>query len=199
MDSGFDQRYTDYQSERSALRKQVRRLYLRSAAGQLRGPVLDFGCGVGELLEKLPAGSLGLEYNLATVAHCQRKGLDVEAYDGFADDWSLSLLPPARRFDSMVISHVLEHLEEPARILGKLLQAAVRVGVRRVLVIVPGRAGFRIDDTHRTFVDRALLEEAGIVQDTGFAVHRSRYFPGDLRAIGDWFPHHELQVLYTRD
>ena len=98
----------------------------------------------------------------------------------------------------MVISHVLEHLEEPARILGKLLQAAVQVGVRRVLVIVPGRAGFRIDDTHRTFVDRALLEEAGIVQDTGLAVQRSRYFPGDLRAIGDWFPHHELQVLYTR-
>ena len=85
MDNEFDQRYTDYQSERSALRKQVRRIYLRSAASQLHGPVLDFGCGVGELLEKLPAGSLGLEYNLATVAHCRGKGLEVEAYDGFAE------------------------------------------------------------------------------------------------------------------
>lgn len=198
MDNEFDQRYTDYQSERSALRKWVRRIYLRSAASQLRGPVLDFGCGVGELLEKLPAGSLGLEYNLATVAHCRGKGLEVEAYDGFADDWELSVLRPERHFDSMVISHVLEHLEEPARILAKLLQAGARIGVRQVLVIVPGRAGYRIDATHRTFVDRDLLTDATIVQDTGFSVRRARYFPGDLRRIGDWFPHHELQMLYTR-
>lgn len=111
MDSEFDQRYTDYQSQRSALRKWVRRAYLRSAAGQLKGRVLDFGCGVGELLERLPEGSLGLEYNPATVEHCRRKGLDVAVYDGFADDWNLSVLPPGRRFESMVISHVLEHLD----------------------------------------------------------------------------------------
>ena len=199
MNSEFDQRYTDYQSQRSPLRKWVRRAYLRSAAGQLEGRVLDFGCGVGELLERLPKGSLGLEYNPATVEHCRRKGLDVIAYDGFADDWSLSVLPPDRCFDSMVVSHVLEHLDEPAPVLGRLLRAAVRVGIQRVLVIVPGRAGYRIDDTHRTFVDRVMLADARIVQGSGFALRRANYFPLDLRVVGDWFPHHELQVLYTQN
>ena len=198
MDSEFDQRYTDYQSQRSALRKWVRRAYLRSAAAQLEGRVLDFGCGVGELLERLPEGSMGLEYNPATVEHCRGKGLDVAAYDGFADDWSLSVLPPERRFDSMIISHVLEHLEGPADILERLLRAAARRGVRRVLVIVPGRAGYRIDDTHRTFVDRDMLADARILQDSGFGLQQARYFPVNARAVGDWFAHHELQALYIR-
>lgn len=198
MDREFDQDYTDYQANRSLLRKWVRRAYLRSAASQVSGPTLDFGCGVGELLERLPPGSRGLEYNQATVEFCRRKGLPVDAYDGFADDWDLSALAPRSRFDSMVVSHVLEHLEEPAQVLRRLLLASQRLGVRRVLAIVPGRAGFRIDATHRTFVDRDLLTQAAIVRDTGFSVQRARYFPGDLRRIGDWFPHHELQVLYTR-
>ena len=198
MDREFGQDYTDYQANRSLLRKWVRRAYLRSAAAQLTGPTLDFGCGVGELLERLPAGSHGLEYNQATVALCRRKGLPVDAYDGFADDWGLSVLAPGSRFDSMVVSHVLEHLEEPAQVLRRLLLAGQRLGVRRVLVIVPGRAGFRIDATHRTFVDRALLADAGVVQGSGFGMERAGYFPGNLRGIGDWFPHHELQVLYAR-
>lgn len=198
MEQGFDQGYTDYQANRSLLRKWVRRAYLRSAAAQLDGPTLDFGCGVGELLERLPAGSRGLEYNPATVAFCRRKGLQVDAYDGFADDWGLSVLAPETRFDSMVVSHVLEHLDEPARVLQRLLLASERLGVRRVLAIVPGRAGFRIDATHRSFVDRGMLADAGIVQGTGFSMQRARFFPGDLRGIGDWFPHHELQVLYAR-
>jgi SAM-dependent methyltransferase len=198
MDREFDQDYTDYQANRSLLRKWVRRAYLRSAASQVSGPTLDFGCGVGELLERLPAGSRGLEYNQATVEFCRRKGLPVDAYDGFADDWDLSALAPRSRFDSMVVSHVLEHLEEPAQVLRRLLLASQRLGVRRVLAIVPGRAGFRIDATHRTFVDRDLLTHAAILRDTGFSVQRARYFPGNLRRIGDWVPHHELQVLYIR-
>lgn len=59
-----------------------------------------------------------------------------------------------------------------------------------------GRAGYRIDSTHRTFIDRAMLADAGAVEGTGFALERARYFPGNLRVIGDWFPHHELQALY---
>lgn len=197
MSGEFDERYTAYQTDRSALRRVVRRVYLRSAAAQLRGPTLDFGCGVGELLERLPAGSKGLEYNRATVEHCRARGLDVEWYDGYADDWKLSALS-GQRYESMVISHVLEHFDGPAAILSRLLAAARELGVRRVLAIVPGRAGYRIDDTHRTFVDRAMLADPALTAGSGFALHRTRYFPGNLRKIGDWFPHHELQALFVR-
>lgn len=55
----FDERYTSYQTDRAPLRKLVRKIYLRSAQSLLRGPTLDFGCGVGELLGRLPEGSRG--------------------------------------------------------------------------------------------------------------------------------------------
>ncbi|RDY68832.1 class I SAM-dependent methyltransferase [Lysobacter soli] len=193
----FDEGYTAYQTERSAIRRFVRRWYLRSAAAQLRGPTLDFGCGVGELLSRLPAGSKGVEYNRASVEHCRARGLDVAWYDGSADGWSLGTLPAEWRFDSMVISHVLEHLDEPMDVLHRLLAAAAERGVNRVLVIVPGQAGFRIDATHRTFVQWEMLRDA-LAGVGGWSIARRRYFPGDVRVVGEVFPHHELQVLIER-
>lgn len=195
MTADFDARYTQYQLRRSGLRKAVRSLYLRSALHQLRGPTLDFGCGIGELLERLPAGSKGVEYNPASVAHCRDRSLPVQWYDGQADGWSLSGLPADWRFQSMVISHVLEHLEAPMEALRGLLQAAGRRGVTRVLVIVPGQAGFRIDATHRTFVDRQMLRSA---EGGDWRAASQRYFPGNWRRLGDHFAHHELQVLLHR-
>lgn len=194
----FDHQYTEYQTRRSALRKLVRKAYLHSARSKLRGATLDFGCGVGELLAGLPAGSKGLEYNRATVDHCRARGLDVDWYDGFADDWSLTVLPDGETFESMVVSHVLEHLDHPDEVLNRLLSAAASRAVQRVLVIVPGHAGFRIDDTHRTFVDSAMLGGDAVVQRTPFRLASSGYFPGNLRVIGDVFAHHELQALYVR-
>lgn len=197
MGTEFDDTYTRYQTERSRLRKLVRALYLKSAKRKLAGPCLDFGCGVGELLAMLPPGSKGVEYNQASVAHCRRRGLSVEWYDGVKDDWQLTALPPEWRFESLVISHVLEHLQDPMYVLARLLAGGERRGVRRALVIVPGRAGYRIDATHRTFVDLEMIRAAGLERH-GWRLTRSGYFPGNMRAIGDWFPHHELQVLLTR-
>lgn len=198
MSGSFDAQYTEYQLRRSWLRRQVRRAYLASAARRLRGPTLDFGCGVGELLARLPSGSLGVEYNPATVSFCRAQGLDVVAYDGFADDWALSTLPAQRRFTSMVISHVLEHLEQPADVLARLLTAAARLGVERVLVIVPGAAGYRIDSTHVTFVDLSMLNQPQVTESTGFSLQDASWFPISWSCLGNWFPYHELQVLYRR-
>ena len=141
---------------------------------------------------------MGVEYNEASVAFCKERGLDVIHYDGFADDWALSFLPKKRTFESMVISHVLEHLDEPVRVLGRLLAAARGLGVERVLVIVPGRAGYRIDATHVTFVDQQMLALPELTVDTGFQLTHTVYYPGDWRSLGEVFAHHELQVTYSR-
>lgn len=198
MSEAFDAGYTQYQVNRSALRKLVRRIYLWSARSKLPGRVLDFGCGIGELLETLPSGSMGLEYNGATVAYCRTKGLDVTWYDGYLDGWALTGVAEGRQFESMVISHVLEHLDAPEQVLRALLLAAERLGIRRVLVVVPGKAGYRTDATHRTFVDAGMLAAPSSVAGTAFTATSIRYFPGNRRALGDWFPHHELQVLFRR-
>lgn len=199
MSSEFDERYTAYQVNRGIFRRAIRQIYLRSAESQLCGPTLDVGCGIGELLGRLPAGSKGLEYNRATVAHCRSRGLDVEWYDGEADGWALSGLGPDHGLQSMVVSHVLEHLDQPAVVLARLLKSAERIGIRRALIIVPGPSGFRVDPTHRTFVDAAMLDQAVAASDTGFIAGRARYFPINVRSLGKWFPHHELQLLCRRD
>lgn len=192
----FDEDYTQYQVRRSRLRKFVRKLYLRRAASQLPGKTLDFGCGIGELLAVLPEGSQGFEYNKATVAYCRSLDLPVTHYDGFQDDWSLSSLSPAEGLESMVISHVLEHLHEPDLVFRNLLAAANRLGIRRVLVIVPGTAGFRIDPTHRTFVDEAFLME-NLPAD--WRREDSFHFPFPLARAGDYFPYNELHFRVVRD
>lgn len=194
--SQYSERYTRYQLDRSRLRKAVRGLYLAAAVRQLRGPTLDFGCGVGSLLQRLPAGSLGLEINAASVAHCQARGLDARVYDGDTDDWSLGAITPEAGLTSLVASHVLEHLEQPMDKLAKLLKACARLGITRALVIVPGASGYAIDSTHRTFVDQTMLSDPAIVDGSGFRMTSSRYFPGNFRWLGRWLPHHELQVLY---
>lgn len=194
----YDGRYTRYQSERSSLRKWVRGFYLRSAAGLVEGPTIDFGCGIGELLRALPEGSTGLELNPATVDHCVAQGLDVLHYDAAEDDWAMSPLQRSgRRYGSIVMSHVLEHLDRPVDSLNSLLRAARGFGVERALVIVPGRSGYATDATHLTFVDLPMLSQPAAVAGTGFTLAASHYFPGNVRVLGDAFPHHELRVLYT--
>jgi SAM-dependent methyltransferase len=194
----YDQRYTDYQANRSGVRKWIRGFYLRSAGSLLEGPTIDFGCGVGELLRRLPRGSVGLEINRATVEHCHRQGLDVVHYDADSDDWSLSpLVQSGRRFSSLVISHVLEHLPNPVTRFNALLRAAQNLGVTRALAIVPGKVGYASDRTHRTFVDASMLEAADVTAGTGFRAVQTNYYPGNYRVIGDVFIYHELRALFV--
>lgn len=194
----YGESYTRYQLDRSLPRRIVRQLYLRSAVRQLHGPTVDFGCGVGDLLRQLPAGSVGLEINPASVHYCQARGLDARIYDAVDDQWNIELLGSKPGFESIVISHVLEHLEQPVEKLSRLLRAGQRLGIERALVIVPGARGFESDDTHRTFVNLPMLSSVEATAGTGFVLTAARYFPCNLRMIGDWFPHHELQVSYQR-
>ena len=195
----YGQEYTDQQAGRSRLRKVLRRPWLRASAAFVEGPSIDLGCGVGELLARLPAGSVGLEINKASVEHCRAKGLDVTYYDGWADDWQLSAVRDDDvRYDTLIISHVLEHFDEPIDVLHRLLATGGPLGLRQVLIVVPGKAGFRSQETHRTFVDRAMLSDAQVTRGTGFAMTSTSYFPGNVGMIGEVFTYHELRASYVR-
>ena len=63
----YGSEYTEYQSNRSRIRKLARTPWLRAAEAYVEGPAVDLGCGVGELLARLPAGSMGLEINRSTI------------------------------------------------------------------------------------------------------------------------------------
>ncbi len=192
----YGEDYARYQLERSGFRKAVRKIYLQSAASQLKGPTVDLGCGVGELLSRLPDGSIGLDVNPVSVAHCRRRELEAHVYDGEADDWSLSPLDGRTDLQSLVISHVLEHLDEPMDKLSRLLGACSRIGIERVLVIVPGRRGFASDATHRTFINAAMLSTPVTTNRAGFSLTSTRHFPLNVAVVGKFFTHLELQAIF---
>lgn len=182
---------------RHPLRRLVKRLYVDSLLRELRGPTIDFGCGAGQLLARLPPGSIGLEINSHLVEALRARGLDAVAYDSTSDGYALRGLA-AGRYVSLVMAHVLEHLDDPAAALRALFGGARRLGLERIVIVVPGAKGWRSDPTHRTFIDRAWLDRQGFRQCEGYALTRARHFPIDVARLGEYFTYHELQLIYDR-
>ena len=144
-----------------------------AGAGTEASPILDLGCGRGELLEVLRTEGLvasGVDTNRAAVEQCRQQGLSVELGDAFD---VLRKLPEAS-LGGLAALHVVEHLPFPLVL--KLLDEALRVlrpgGVaifetpnpKNVLV---GSSNFYIDPTHRNPVHpltlRHLIEARGLV------------------------------------
>jgi SAM-dependent methyltransferase len=193
----FDQTYTDYQLNRGSLRKFIRRAYLRNVSKHCGGPVIDFGCGVGELLTRLPQGSIGLEINPATVEHCARLGLNVKLYDPSKDRYHLEEFPQ-NKFETLVISHVLEHLDNPERVLSTLLESSERLGLRQLIAIVPGIKGYASDNTHRTFIDPAFIRKHGLQQLGSWSLEHEEFFPFNTPLVGKVFTHNEYMMIFRR-
>ena len=135
-------------------------------------PVLDIGCGRGELLEvfqELGIQARGIDLNEDAIALCRSKGLEVETADLFA---YLSTLPDVS-LGGVVCSQVVEHL--PPERLPELIAAwrtpscapaaslAIETPNPECLAIFATH--FYLDPTHRHPIPPALmsfyLEEAG--------------------------------------
>lgn len=75
--------------------------------------VLDFGCGGGYILEKLPGKEkYGIDINPVARREAARRGIKI--YE------DINALPKNLKFDVIISHHTLEHLENPAEILRKL-------------------------------------------------------------------------------
>jgi SAM-dependent methyltransferase len=150
------------------------------------GSVLDVGCGSGELLKYLKKQgarrTIGLEMR-SDVADALRQSetvdevlsLDIEAED---------LPVPPESLDAIVVSHVLEHMVNPWRVLRKLHRClksdGILIGalpnVRHISVVgnllLRGRWQYTesgiLDVTHLRFFTRHSA--AVLLQSSGFAV-----------------------------
>jgi 2-polyprenyl-3-methyl-5-hydroxy-6-metoxy-1,4-benzoquinol methylase len=134
-------------------------------------PVLDIGCGRGEMLEVFrEAGiqAVGIDLNEDSLAVSRGKGLEVESADLFAYLRGL----PDSSLGGMVCSQVVEHL--PPERLPELLQLAhakLRTGALLAIetpnpeCLAIFATHFYLDPTHRHPIPPALmsfyLEEAG--------------------------------------
>jgi len=194
-DYGAD--YLCFQTSRSRLRKWVRSFYITHAIRHCRGPTIDVGCGPGEILRRLPAGSVGLEVNPDAIRHCLAMGLQAEPFAG-GDDGFLLHQMDGRNMHSLLCAHVLEHLPDPRAAAIAMLTAGTRLGLDSLVFIVPGRVGFRSDPTHRHFVDAAMFRSLQTEASGNYTLAALGYFPGNARWIGDVFIYHELMAVFHR-
>jgi len=194
----YDKIYTEYQiKKRGFLRKIARAFYLSAANKLLNGPTIDIGCGPGELLKWLPAGSIGLEINPTTVEYCKKNNLNVKLYKPDEDNYTLAEFQVGQ-YQSMLISHVLEHLEKPYEVIQSLLKAANRLGLEKIVIILPCKRGFDSDQTHITFIDKNFFYQNNLITKNKFIISRMKYFPVNLKWIGYLYPYHELHVVYEK-
>jgi putative flippase GtrA len=198
--SEYDDAYARAQIARSRdpLRRLVRAYYLRDIVRHVEGPAVDVGCGSGDLLARLPDGSLGLEINPAAVAYGRSIGLHVDLYDPESDGYRFEMLPP-HKYRTVLFTHVLEHLDNPEQVLEAVFDAAPRTGIERVVVTLPCERGFAFDPTHRTFVNEPYLRDRGLFCRDDFSPLVVRRFPVNLRWLGRIYTFLELRVVFQRN
>ncbi len=196
---GFDARYAREQLRRSRhpIRRMVKGFYLRSLLSLVRGPTIDYGCGAGQLLALLPAGSLGLEVNPHLIAAHSRAGLSVRQWQLDELGFDLPRIAPGQ-FRTLVISHVLEHLPDPTAALSRLMRACQRLGITRVIAVVPGAKGYASDATHRTFIDTGFVIAQGWKHLAGYALTQQRHFPLPWEGGGQIYVYNEMHLVFDQ-
>ncbi len=72
------------------------------------GFVLDVGCGVGRNLMHLNGNGVGVDHNTASIEIAKSRGLTVFS----ASEFEESSYKKEEFFDSILLAHVLEHMDE---------------------------------------------------------------------------------------
>jgi SAM-dependent methyltransferase len=161
-------------------RRHLRRLHL--------GFTLDVGCGLGRNLLHLGGNGVGIDHNPHSVEVARSRG--VEAFTPEAFDASAFNEPG--RFDSLLLSHVAEHVGRSATVGLLRRYCAVLKTSGRVVLITPQEYGYRPDPTHVEFLDFAALR--AIARDAGLRFLEDYSFPLP-RFFGPLFRHNEFVSL----
>jgi SAM-dependent methyltransferase len=155
------------------------------------GFTLDVGCGLGRNLGHLGGNGVGIDHNPHSVEACRQAG-----YLAFLpDDFRASPYCSKGVFDSLLVSHVAEHM--PRSAFAELLREYVPLlgASGQIIVITPQEAGFRSDPTHVEFVDPVRIRQA--LGEVGFEPIKQYSFPFP-RAAGRFFRYNEFVSVGRR-
>jgi len=124
------------------------------------------------------------------------KGLNVIHYNPEVDQYNLSFLKQGQ-YKSLLISHVLEHLDNPDQVFRTLLESCERIGVVRVFVCVPGKKGYAHDATHMTFINSDYIYDKKLHETASFKISKIGYYPFNMMRVGNYFTHNEMFIIYN--
>lgn len=168
----------------------VQRPYRNHLRSLRPGRFLEVGCGLGRNLFNARgfADGLGIDHNPTSVEHARARGLHALTTEAF----HRSELAIPGSFDSLLVSHVLEHLTagEALALLRTYLPFIRAEG--QVIVVTPQEAGYRSDPTHVTFVDHAAC--ARLLAAAGVTLARQESFPFP-RWVGRFFTYNEFVTM----
>jgi 2-polyprenyl-3-methyl-5-hydroxy-6-metoxy-1,4-benzoquinol methylase len=156
------------------------------------GYTLDIGCGIGRNLTHLEGNGIGVDHNADCVATARERGLNAYSPEDFLASGDSKIAG----FDSLLIAHVVEHLDvSTTDDLVTTYAPYVREG-GRIIVITPQEAGYRSDPTHVRFMDHAAVEL--LLSKHGWRIANKQSFPFP-RVIGRVFPYNEFVVVGERN
>ena len=148
------------------------------------GFVLDVGCGIGRNLAHLDGNGVGVDHNAQCVADCRAAGLS--AFE--PADFATSHYARPSRFDTMLLAHVVEHVDQAVAddLVSSYLPFVRASG--RVIVITPQERGQASDPTHVRFIDESAVRSMAERLGLRFVSIDSFPFP---TALGRWFTYNE--------
>ena len=146
----------DQVEESGRIKKWLRHLlFIRPIVLQFRGYVLDIGCGTGVYLEQYHGSHLGIDAHPNNIRICSAKkivAIEADANQFMQKD----------TFDTVLISHVLEHLDNPYGVINNAYLSTKHGG--RIIIVVPCYEGFVYglngdEHSHKHFIDLAYLDQ----------------------------------------
>ena len=172
-----DKRWKKWLSAVNPYRWHIRRI--------VREPALEVGCGIGRVLQFAPDQIEGVDHNPHAVVTCRERGLN-------ACDTEEFLARPVKKYQSLILSHVLEHmsLDTAHDVLSSYLPN-LDVGGKLIL-ICPQERGYRSDATHEFFMDYDAM--VGLCKQLGLSV-RSKYSFPFPRSFGELYIYNEFVVV----
>ncbi len=186
--SEYAQRLTRLETARWKQLLDVQRPYRWNLKRLNLGRTLDVGCGIGRNLKNLGPDAVGVDHNAHSITYCRELGLTAFTTQEFFE----GAQGQPESFDAMLCAHLLEHVSQQVAddIVAQYLPF-VRPG-GQVVFITPQEVGFRSDETHVRWVDKAAAE--GHVARHGLSVVRSYSFPFP-RPVGKVFAYNEFVTV----
>lgn len=186
-DNSYDKVYFGRLLNRTAFQMWTRSFFFSALRTYLKGDVLDLGCGIGEVANYVEAQDryFGVDINPYCVEYLQSKRLWAKlgsAYEIPLDSESV---------DVVIMSHVLEHLDDPARAMNEISRVLRPSGT--LIVIVPMRYGYTTDSTHRIFYDPGRLRK--IAKEHHYDVQSILVFPIPWEFLGNYFYFFEYRLI----